>query len=227
MVKVLSLFVLLCFSFVCHAQQTVPVQDGIEVGITVSKEVLNRIAIINDRIMTVKGITGQFELDKEPELGQVFLKPVAADSHDLIHLFLITEKGHTYPLSLSLQGGPAQSILLMPIEEETTKGQHSTHYETVLKNLAQAIVNNTSLTGLVKEEKPVLKIIPKIKNLKIMLLQSYSGYNFKVQVLRVTNTGKEDVVLQEQDFYQPGIRAITILNPDLAPKTKTLVTVVK
>ena len=224
--KTLSLFVLVCFSFVCYAQQSVPVQDGIEVSITVSKEVLNRIAVSNDRIMTIKGITGQFELDKEPELGQVFLKPVAADSHDLIHLFLITEKGHTYPLSLSLQEGPAQSILLIPIEETAT-GQQSTHYEAVLKNLVQAIVNNTSLTGLVKEEKSLLKLIPKIKNLKITSVQSYSGYNFRAQVLEVTNTGKEAMTLKEQDFYQPNTKAIAILNPNLTPKTKTLVIVVK
>ena len=227
MLKTLSFFVLLCLSFVCCAQQTVPVQEGVEVSFTISKDVLNRIAIDNDRIMTVKGITGQFELDKEAELGQVFLKPITTDSHDLIHLFLITEKGHTYPLSLSLQEGPAQSILLMPIEEETVKSQHSTHYETVLKNVVQAIVNNPPLAEVTKDDKTILKSLSKIKNVKITPLQSYSGYNFKAQVLEVTNTGIETILLQEQDFYQPNTKAIAILNSDLAPKAKTLVIMVK
>jgi type-F conjugative transfer system secretin TraK len=227
MFKCITLLVLGLMTTVVYAEQQVPVQDGIEVTLSVSQNALNRIAVDNDRILTVKGISGQFELDKDAELGQIFLKPLTADSHDLIHLFLITEKGHTYPLSLTLTEGPAQSILLMPIEELAVHGKQSSHYETLLKNLVQAMVNETPLAGLTKSDKAVLKPVPKIQGLKISLLQSYSGYSLQAQILEVTNTGKETVILKESDFYQDGVRAVAILNPNLLAQTKTCVTVVR
>lgn len=225
--KVNALILFLSMAVTCYAQQQVPVQEGVEVTATLSQNVLNRIAVYNDRIMTVKGISGQFELDKDAELGQVFLKPIATDSRELIHLFLTTEKGHTYPLSLTLKDGPAQSILLMPVEESATQWKQASHYETLLKNLVQAMVNETPLTGFVKENKATSKHLPKIKGLKITLLQSYQGYQLQGQVLEVTNIAKEAVILKEEDFYQIGVRAVAILNPELSVKAKTRVLVVR
>ena len=77
MFKILICIVPLLLPLSAYAQQKVPVQEGTEVTITVSSNTLNRLAVENDRITTVKGITGQFQLDKDGETGQVFIQPIA------------------------------------------------------------------------------------------------------------------------------------------------------
>ena len=201
MFKIFVLLVSLLTAGLCQAQQKVPVQEGTEVGLSVAPNVLNRIAVENDRILTVKGLTGQFELDKDPELGQIFLKPIATDKQDLIHLFLTTENGHTYPLSLSLQAGPAQSILLMPVDpppnsDPSKRGrgawEQSSHYEGVLKTLVQALYNQTNVEGFVSDNAKLLKdALPNIKHAKVTQLQAYRGHKLQAHVLEVLNTGAE------------------------------------
>ena len=215
-----------CVTTTVYAEQRVPVQEGSEVTITVSSNALNRIAIENDQIITVKGITGQFELDKDAELGQIFLKPIATDKQELIHLFLITKQGHTYPLSLVVQEGDATSILLMPIEQsQTTHWEQSNNYETLLRTLVQAMVNHTPIEGFsfTNHKLP----LPTITHTKVTQLKSCQGHQLQGQILEVTNTGKEELTLTDQAFYQKGVRAVAIVNPILSSKQKTLVYMVR
>ena len=214
----LSLFMIT----ICHAQQKVPVQDGMEVSVTVSPQVLNRIAVENDRIMTVKGISGQFELDKDAGLGQVFLKPIELDEHQLIHLFVVTEKGYTYPLSLAVKEGGAQSILLTPLDGKIAQWEQSSSYETLLKTFVCAIVNQKDLEAFSESSKNKTPL-PKIKDLKVTHLKSYRGHQLQGEVLEISNKSKEILFLTEEDFYQSGIRAVAIINTELLPNAKTYV----
>ena len=219
-------FLLLFCSMTVEAQQKVPVQEGTEVTITVSSNTLNRLAVENDRITTVKGITGQFQLDKDGETGQVFIQPVATDKQELIHLFLLTEKGHTYPLSLTLHEGPAESILLMPIEEVASQWEQSSSYETLLRALVQAMHNQTPLEGFVVDN--VKTRVPNLtlKQAKVTQLQTYSSNKLRGYILEVSNSCKEELILTEQQFYRKGIRAVSISNPILSAGSKTRIYVV-
>jgi len=224
MVKILICTMSLLFCSVVVAQQKVPVQEGTEITITVSSNTLNRLAVENDRIMTVKGITGQFQLDKDGESGQVFIQPIATDKQELIHLFLLTEKGHTYPLSLVLQEGPAESILLMPIESEVSQWEQSSSYETLLRTLIHAMHNQTPLEGFIVNK--VKTKTPVIKHARVTHLQTYTGTQLQGHVLEVTNACKEELVLSEEIFQLNGIRAVSILNPILSAHAKSRVYVV-
>jgi conjugal transfer pilus assembly protein TraK len=223
----ISIFLLMLLAFACQAQQKVPVQEGIEVTIKVSSQALNRIAVENDQITLVKGVSGQFELDKDTELGQVFLKPLSTDKHELIHLFVMTKNGHTYPLSLQVEEDAAQSILLMPLSESVAKWEQSSPYETLLKTLVQAMHNQTPLEGFLMENLKTSQSLPKIKQAKVTQLQTYRGNKLQGQILEIFNTSKEDLSLTEQEFYQKGVRAVAILNPLLLPKGKTRVYVLR
>ncbi len=224
MFKILITVLSVLFCVCASAEQKVPVQEGTEVSISVSSNALNRLAVENDRIMTVKGITGQFELDKDGELGQVFIKPVATDKQELIHLFLLTEKGHTYPLSLTLHEGKAESILLMPMEIEPTQWEQSSSYETLLRTLIAAMHNQKPLEGFRMNK---IKIqLPHIKHAAVKYLQSYTGKQLQGHVLEVSNTSKEELVLIEAFFQLKNVRAICILNPILSVNAKTHVYVV-
>ncbi len=224
MSKILIVIFSVLFCAFVAAEQKIPVQEGTEVSVTVSSNTLNRLAVENDRIMTVKGITGQFQLDKDNDTGQVFIKPIATDKEELIHLFLLTEKGHTYPLSLSLHTGAAESILLMPLEIEPAQWEQSSSYETLLRTLLKAMHNQTPVEGFIIHK--IKTQIPIIKQAKVNHLQTYTGKQLQGHVLEVTNTSKEELVLTEQMFQLNGVRAVSILNPILSARAKTRVYVV-
>lgn len=216
--------ILLCsFIPMAFASQRIPVQEGLEVNAVVSTQALNRIAVENDRITSVKGNTGQFELDKDLELGQVFLKPLIKESP--IPIFITTEKGHTYHLGLTTHELSAESIILVPLGEVSTKWEQSSAYESLLKTLIQAMHTQTFLEGFIVENAKLK--VPQIKTAKVSQLQSYIGQALVGQILEVSNPTSQTLELIEADFYLPGVRAITLLNKTLSPKAKTRVYLVR
>lgn len=212
------LLLLSLFPLTVNAVQRIPVQEGFEVNAVVSRNTLNRIAVDNDRIASVKGTNGQFELDKDVELGQVFLKPLASD--EPIHAFITTEKGHTYHLGLTTHDLGAESIVLTPIGDVSAKWQQSSSYESLLKEIIKAMHAQSALEGFVIENAKTK--LSNIKSAKVVQLQSYLGQSLLGQILEVSNTSStESLHLTESEFYLPGVRAVAIVDKNLAPKGKT------
>ncbi len=143
------LITVLCFlnPMMVQAQQMIAVQEGVEMSATLSSKALNRIAVQNDRILSVKGTQGEFELDKDSELGQVFVKPIPKESQEPIHIFLSTETGKTYALALLAEDIGAQSIVLMPPGLNLVSWEQAGAYEASIKTLIKAMHTQTELEG--------------------------------------------------------------------------------
>jgi type-F conjugative transfer system secretin TraK len=208
------------------AEQRIAVKEGDIATVRVSSTALNQIMIEGDRIQSVKGVSGQFQLDKDPHLGQIFIQP-ALDNKEPIHLFLTTELGQTYSLSLDASDISPESIILVPKAQQTVaaKWEKSSSYEQILTQIIKAIHNQTSLEGFSIEEEH--QKLPKIKEISVAKKQSYRGDKLMGEFLEVQNTSKNTVELLESDFYKPGIRAIAVLNKYLQPKDKTGVYLVR
>lgn len=204
------------------ASQHIPVQEGVEVNAVVSTQALNRIAVENDRISSVKGNAGQFELDKDTDLGQIFLKPLGSDVP--IPIFITTEKGHTYHLGLTTHDLSAENIVLVPLEANHA-WQQSAPYESLLKALIQAMHTQSYLEGFLVENRKLKT--PPLKGARLSQLQTYTGQALVGQVLEVSNSSPQTLELCETDFYFPGLRAVSILNKSLSPKAKTRVYLVR
>ncbi len=216
------LITVLCFlnPTVVQAQQMIAVQEGVEVSATLSSKALNRIAVQNDRILSVKGTQGEFELDKDSELGQVFVKPIPKESQEPIHIFISTETGKTYALALLPQDTSAQSIVLMPPLSLSTWEQAGS-YEAAIKTLIKAMHTQTELEGFAIERLNIK--LPSLQGVKVVVLQSYTGNPLSAEVLELHNTTKQSLNFDEIDFYSEGVRAITVLEKTLPPNTKTRV----
>ena len=209
-------FLCCCIPWIVNAYQRIPVQEGVEVNAVVSSNALNRLAVDNDRIANVKGTGGEFELDKDTELGQVFLKPLVKGP---IHIFITTEKGHTYNLGLTTHELGAESIVLTPIGATSAQWQQSGSYESLLKELIKAMHTQNALEGFVVESAKVK--LPSVKGAKVVHIQSYLGQSLLGQILEISNTSNEPLHLTELEFYLPGVRAVAIVDKLLAPKAKT------
>jgi type-F conjugative transfer system secretin TraK len=217
--KIFCLMFLGFMALSANAYQRIPVQEGTPIGAHISSNALNRIAVENDRIISIKGTSGQFEMDKDPELGQIFLKPTP-EQEEPIHVFVTTEKGRTYSLSLTSTSINAENIVLAPAEESiAAMWEKSGSYESALKDIIKAMHTQTALEGFATENAKIK--LPKIRGAEVSHIQSYSGSKLFGEILEVTNRHDEELFLTETDFYHEGVRAVAIINKVVPAKSKT------
>ncbi len=214
-----------CLPLAVHAYQRVPVQEGYEVSANIASEGLNRIAVEGDKIISIKGTTGQFALEKDDVLGQIYIQPTETKDKS-IHLYVSTEKGHTYSLNLTSSEVSPESIVLVPAPEVSPPSawEKSTSYEDSLKEIVKAM--HTQVFEGYTVDKAKIKL-PKIHNVQITHLQTYLGAKLFGEVLEVRNNRNEDTLLNETDFYWEGVRAVAIVDKILPAKSKTRVYLVR
>ena len=99
------------------AMQILDAADHAELAAEVSATGVNRIALSHDRIRRVIRSPSGFEAEHDPETGDLYLRPVAPGEPEAadgapITLFLGTEKGFTYRLTLTPSDRDSAQILI-------------------------------------------------------------------------------------------------------------------
>jgi hypothetical protein len=89
----------------------------------------------------------------------------------------------------------------------------------------KAMYTQKPLEGYLVEESALKK--KTLNGLMVLPIKGYRGQSLYGEILEVSNRQKTQVDIIEQDFYKPGIRAVSISNKTLPPKEKTLVYVVR
>lgn len=202
--------------------QRILVQKHVMVKARIAAKALNQITIENDRILKVRGLPGTFELDTDNELGQVFIKPLASSDLPLC-LFLSTESGKSYSLELNLEDTQrSASIVLVPASEILLQ---ESDYLTELARCIKALHTGEPLAGFTKTL--VHSSIQFSKTLKGHRVSVYQGPDFTAEILELQNVGSTELSLTALDVYQDGVKAISIVDPSLAPKASTRIYWVK
>ena len=101
------------------AMQILDAADHAELVAEVSSAGVSRIALSHDRIRRVIRSPGGFEIEHDPETGELWLRPAALGTEGLktlhtaaVTLFLGTEKGFTYRLTLTPTVRDSAQILI-------------------------------------------------------------------------------------------------------------------
>ena len=99
------------------AMQILDAADHAELAAEVSATGVNRIALSHDRIRRVIRAPGGFETEHDPETGDLYLRPAAAAASEgsdgaPVILFIGTEKGFTYRLTLTPSDRDSAQILI-------------------------------------------------------------------------------------------------------------------
>ncbi len=211
----------------CLAEQRLGVSDGKPLSAIVSTKALNRIAIEGDRITSVKGISGQFQMDKDQQQGQIFIQPTVVDNSEPVHLFLTTEKGFTYSLKLETHDLAAENIILVPSGQHSAvaKWEKSNPYDVIISSIVKALNNGAELEGFIAED--YKKSLPRVHGVTVTLKKVYRGDRLQGELYEIGNPRKRSIQLEEQFFYKNGVRAIAILHKSLAPKDKTRLFIVR
>ena len=108
------------------AMQILEAADHGELRAEVSARAVSRVALIGDRIARVVRSPGGFEVEHDPARGDLYLRPLAdgagAGEGAPVTLFVGTEKGFTYRLTLEVADRGSAQILIRNADAAATTG---------------------------------------------------------------------------------------------------------
>ena len=92
--------------------QVLTATDHAEVEAQVSSHAVSRIALADDRIARIVRPPGGFALEHDAVRGDLYLRPLGPETPETATLFLGTERGFTYQLTLTLADRDAAQVLI-------------------------------------------------------------------------------------------------------------------
>jgi len=94
------------------AMQVLDATDHAEMDAQVSSHAVSRIALEGDRIARIVRPPGGLAIEHDAVRGDLYLRPEGPETPQTATLFLGTERGFTYQLSLTVADRPAAQVLI-------------------------------------------------------------------------------------------------------------------
>lgn len=212
------------------AQQVLRMRDGDTQGAKIAKHEVSRIAIEGARIRSVVGSRGDFEIQVDRDIGQIFIRPLG----DMpivapINIFLTDDQGRTYSLILTAEDVPAESILIVskqPNKAAKEGKDRSEPYQAEIKDLVVAMAtNNPDVSGYEIED--VGTRVPIWREADLTLERVWRGEYLVGERYSLVNVTNSELRLDEHEFMRRGVLAIAIDNHALLPRQATGVYVIR
>lgn len=209
------------------AVQIYNVKNGAEVLAVIYKSGLSRISLEDDRIAAIKGVAGEFQLDKNEDVGDIYIKPTATRASDTIDLFIQSEKGNTYALRLKTSSEKPESISLvandLSSENKDTFKVSSNAKQSEVIDLLKQVSSGADIKGYTVEvfsEPSKLKL----KSEVISIVEKiYKGRLYKVEVIKVENNSDRTITVQDRDLADVNnILAVSIESHQLPDNSYTM-----
>ena len=136
------------------AMQIIDAADHAELAAEISATGINRIALAGDRIAKVVRSPDGFAVEHDAASGDLYLRPVAAEAgeHDPVTLFVGTEQGFTYRLTLTPSDRDSAQILIrnaaaVPATAASAPASGSDPHVAALVRLVRAVARRDLLPG--------------------------------------------------------------------------------
>ncbi len=184
--------------------------DSRSIEISISKQNLTRITVKDDRIANVFGITGEYVLEADEELGQVFIRPVdpggfssmtGHGTNKPIHLTLTTEKGHTQDLCLTPKDQPPEALILEEDKQEMFPSQGSMTRVFIARDEIEDLVQACQEMRIPLGYK-VATLDLKLFKSPHLLIREIRGEKLRALTYEVKNLSKLPLILSEDNFTQ-------------------------
>lgn len=211
------------------AQQVLRMKDGDTQGARIAKREVSRIAVDGARIRSVVGSRGDFEIQVDRDIGQIFVRPLG----DMpivapINIFLTDDQGHTYSLILTAEDVPGESILLVSKQpsKAALEKEKNDPYQSEIKDLMVSMAtNNPDSQGYEVED--VASRVPIWREADLTLERVWRGDSLVGERYTLVNVTDSELRLDEQEFMRRGVLAIAIDNHALLPHQATGVYVIR
>lgn len=208
-----------------NALQIYSARDNRSIFSKISAKQLTRIFVQGDRIQSVRGIDGTYELTKDEANGAIFIKPTMSYQNRPFNIFITTELSHTYTLLLNPIDVPAETIELKPTSPTKAiaeRWEMNSPYSQTLIDLMKAMEQEDNPEGYAVIE--LGKVKPRImtSGLSMQLLIIYRGNHLQGEIWKLKNQGRSPLYITPQQFYQFGARAISVEDETLNCGEETL-----
>lgn len=223
----LTLIFTLIFTFYSHilfGAQIKEVVDGSELALHISNRDLNRIKVIGDKILSLKYPNDDLTLSAVDELGEVYIRPSRNDV-EKIAVFVITEKGYTYKLTLLPKNISSTQIILKNNSlNSPLKEKQEIALDTTEKNEVLELIKFMRTNTLSENSKYKIQSISGtwFKSKKIIAKKAliYQGEAFTGLVLTLKNKVNDTLHISEKTFFKKGVRAVSLETNTLDPKSE-------
>lgn len=205
-----------------YALEIKPVTDNGTTIATISSNDLTKIMIKGDRIYKIYGNKGVYTLEKNPDLGVIYIRPTSNYSHAAFTILIDTELKQHYTLLLNPMSVPSDTLLLVPtgvIANAAAHVEQSSPYEISLINIIDSISNGNTPEGFANHLAFKRNFI--IGDVTISAKKNYQGNHVRAEIWQLSNNSNKNITLSERDFYKPGTLAISFINTNINPHGET------
>ncbi len=217
------IFGLLIFNFAFADVITLDPNRRIEVPI--GAQVMNRLTVLNDRILNIFGEEEAFTFQADEQTGQIFIKALPQNTCKPIEITLITENGTTQDLTLIPSKTKAVTLIFKAKVNNSAysdKQPYFNGYQQSMEDKWLQIMKQAVLGELPLLEQKLFPKARKINGVQTKFSKCYVAGDLKIEEWTLKNTTRDNKILEEKDFKQPGDLCITILNRALPAKALTL-----
>ena len=213
-IRLLPLLPLLLLSASASALQVIDARDGETVLAKISQKELTRIAVARGRVRTVTGNAGEFVLEKDDALGQVYLRPAAMDGNKPINVFVTSDSG-TVALLLQPIDMPSDTIVIRGINSDgsalmsgTSPAARSANYVRGIKNLMLMMASDALPDDM--EVRELDRSMALSNDLGLTLQRRYLGATIVGEKYQIANLSTRDLPLTEHDLFKPRVMAVSL-----------------
>ena len=208
------------------ALQVIPVREGETLFAKIAADDLTRIALSEGRIQSWHTLKGRLAIDKNVRSGQIYVRPL--DRGEPVSLFLTSEAGDTYALTLQPVDMPAESLIL---KEQTRHASRPSKAEQT--DSLQQMVKELALLMAADRLPPDMEVRERGEELRLwqgsrfVRLRSWLGAAVAADLFQLTNSGTVEMRVAEPELYRPGVLGIAVENHSLRPGEATRIFVIR
>lgn len=205
------------------ADETLLATDNSEVACTISRNGLTRVSLKDDRFASVSKLTTGVETDdfsvvNEPTRGDIYISVPEGFTRPEVSFFGTTAKGFVYKFACRIEGERAQQVFVENrdiLGEQPAELARAASPEATSAALVKAMYLSQALDGF-EIRQPAMNAVM-VGDLKVQMITEYRGLNLAGRSLRIENTGKEAVTLDEQVLAPSNAVAVSVADPELSP----------
>ena len=208
------------------ALQVIPVREGETLFAKIAADDLTRIALSDGRIQSWHALKGRLAIDKNPRTGQIYVRPL--DRNDPVSLFLTSEAGDTYALTLQPVAMPAETLILKDEAQRAAKpakAEQADSREQMVKELALLMAADRLPPDMeVRERGEEMRLW---QGSRFVRVRSWLGSAVVADLFQLTNTGSTEMRVAEPELFRPGVLGVGVENQALRPGEATRVFVIR
>ncbi len=210
--------------------QILEAADHAELRASVSATAVSRIALADDRIARVVRSPDGFEVEHDAKRGDLYLRPRAgtaaagAKPGDATVLFLGTEKGFTYRLTLAVSKRDSAQILIRNADAAATREDQANEGDpriAGLIKLVRAVARREPLPGYA-----IAAGVPAGPGAHDRVVETWQGPAFTALVVETDPDGAEDAASLAARFA-PRVAAAWLSDPGTGPTGGRLAVIVR